>query len=75
MLQLRYNRKRDPFQYVKVLGDADGIRDLYWQLTHNYRAQDGTEIGVVSILNMEGLDVTAQIMTEPHQASSPLSNL
>ncbi len=36
MLQLKYTKKRDRFQTVTVLGDPEGIRDLYWQLTKNY---------------------------------------
>lgn len=75
MLQLKYTLKRDPFQYVTVFGDPEGIRNLYWQLTHNYQPQDGMAIGTVSVLNMQGVDVTKQVMTEPFQAASPLSYL
>ena len=51
MLKLTYNRKNDPFKYVTVLGDPQGIWDLYWQLTHNYQPQDGSEIGEIKITN------------------------
>lgn len=54
MLKLSYSRKSDPYQTVTVLGDYDGIRDLYWQLTHNYKAQDGTEIGFITVSDLDG---------------------
>jgi hypothetical protein len=54
MLKLTYSRKKDRFQTVTVLGDAIGIRDLYWQLTHNYKAQDSTEIGSVVVTSLDG---------------------
>lgn len=46
ILKLTYHRQNDPFQTVTVLGDAEGIRDLYWQLTHNYLPQDETAIKI-----------------------------
>jgi hypothetical protein len=54
MLILEYNLKRDEFLYVKVLGDVDGICNLYWQLTHNYKAQDGNAIGEIVVKDLEG---------------------
>lgn len=75
MLRLVYTKKRDRFQEVSVLGDASGIRDLYWQLTHNYRAQDGTEIGGVKVFDLHGRDCTADVMTNPHGVSTRLSTL
>jgi hypothetical protein len=58
---------------VTVLGDALGIRDLYWQLTHNYKAQDGTEIGDIQITNLDGQDCKPEILSNPHCNSSRLS--
>jgi hypothetical protein len=75
MLKLTYTRKNDEFQIVTVLGDAEGIRDLYWQLTHNYKAQDGTEIGVISVTDLDGRDCIAEIMTRPHSVVTRLSRL
>ena len=74
MLRLTYARKSDKFATVSVLGDAIGIRDLYWQLTHNYQAQDGTEIGSIRVLNLDGLDVTSELMNKPHGFDTWLSN-
>ena len=75
MLKLTYTRKSDEFQTVTVLGDAEGIRDLYWQLTHNYKAQDGTEIGCIRITDLDGLDCLAEIMTRPHSLATMMSRL
>jgi hypothetical protein len=75
VLKLTYTRKRDKFQTVTVLGDAAGIRDLYWQLTHNYKAQDGTEIGEIKVTNLEGLDCTRVFFQHPHGVDSQLSTL
>lgn len=75
MLRLIYTRKKDRFQEVSVLGDPVGIRDLYWQLTHNYKAEDGTEIGAIKVVNLEGVDCTSEVLVNPHANSSRLSNL
>ena len=75
MLKLTYNRKRDKFQTVTVLGDPVGIRDLYWQLTHNYKAQDGTKIGSIKISNLDGVDCTESIMTNPFGYCTDLCDL
>ena len=75
MLKLTYTRKRDRFQSVTLIGDAIGIRDLYWQLTHNYKAQDGTEIGSITVSNLDGVDCTADFRTSPHANSTRLSSI
>ena len=75
MLKLTYCRKSDEFQTVTVLGDEYGIRDLYWQLTHNYIANDGTEICNVSVSSLDGYDCTKTVMAEPFCASTYLSRL
>lgn len=75
MLQLRYSLKRDQFQYATLLGDPASIRNLYWQLTHNYQPQDGQAIGEIRVLNLAGEDVTDQVMRNPHGACSPVSVL
>lgn len=73
MLKLTYNRKSDEFKTVTVLGDAEGIRDLYWQLTHNYKAQDGTEIGCLRVTDLDGRDCLSEVMTSPHSVATSLS--
>lgn len=75
MLQLRYSLKRDRFQYATVFGDPGAISNLYWQLTHNYQAQDGQAIGEIKVLTMDGTDVTSTIMTNPFGSSSPLTTI
>lgn len=75
MLKLTYTRKRDKYLHVSVLGDAEGIRDLYWQLTHNYKAQDGTEIGSVSVKSLDGYDCTDSILSRPFENDTQLSRL
>lgn len=74
MLKLTYNRKRDEFQTVAVLGDYEGIRDLYWQLTKNYECRDGTCIGDIRVANLDGEDVTETVMTRPWQSDTRLSS-
>ena len=75
MLQLRYSLKRDPHQYATLFGDPAAIRNLYWQLTHNYQAQDGQAIGGVKVMTMAGHDVTSTVMTNPFGASAPLTTI
>lgn len=75
MLKLTYTRKADKFQTVTLLGDALGIRDLYWQLTHNYKAIDGTEIGAIEVFDLDGNRRTEEIMTNPFGAQSRLSSV
>jgi len=58
MLKLTYN---DKFRTNTVLGDSEGIRDLYWQLTHNYTPKDGTEIGNITVTTLDGYDCTNDI--------------
>lgn len=75
MLKLTYARKNDEFQTVTVLGDAAGIRDLYWQLTHNYKPQDGTAIGYMRVTDLDGRDCIAEVMTRPHSVATSMSRL
>lgn len=75
MLQLKYTMLADSHQHVIVIGDPDGIRDLYWQLTKNYYANDGTAIGSVRVLNLSGDDITSSVMSNPWQHSTRLSHL
>jgi hypothetical protein len=75
LLQLKYTRKNDPNQFATVIGDPDAVRDLYWQLTHNYNAQDGTAIGIVSVFDMIGNDVTSSVMQNPHAVARLLTRL
>ena len=72
MLKLTYSRRRDKFQTVTVLGDVDGIRDLYWQLTYNYKARDGTAIYNIKITNLDGEVCTTMVRAYlyPSQLSS-----
>lgn len=75
MLQLRYSLKQDKYQYATLLGDPDSIRHIYWQLTHNYKPQDGTAIGEIKVLTLDGTEVTGQVMRNPHGCRMALSNL
>ena len=75
MLKLKYTKQKDKFQTVTVLGDSEGIRDLYWQLTKNYRCDDGTCIGEIRVLNLDGDDVTESILHRPWNNATRLSNL
>lgn len=75
MLQLRYSLKRDPQQYATVFGDPPAISNLYWQLTHNYRAQDGQEIGEIKVLTIDGNNVTNSVLANPFGSSKPLTTI
>jgi hypothetical protein len=75
MLQLRYSLKQDRFQYATVFGDPAAIRNLYWQLTHNYRPQDGQAIGAIEVLTMDGVNVTDRVLTAPFSAGTPLTTI
>jgi hypothetical protein len=75
MLKLTYTRQSDRFQTVTVIGDPIGIQDLYWQLTHNYKAQDGTKIGTITVSNLEGLDLPDGWWLEPYRYMTRLNNL
>jgi hypothetical protein len=75
LLKLIYSRASDPFETVTLLGDPKGIRDLYWQLTHNYMPQDGTAIGSIKVNNLEGIDVMKDFMVNPYACASQLSNM
>jgi hypothetical protein len=67
MLKLTYTRASDEYAEVSVLGSPEGIRDLYWQLTHNYSEEtDGTGIGTIKVGDLEGNDVTDSFMQEPY---------
>lgn len=75
MLKLTYNRKNDRFKYVTVLGDPLGICDLYWQLTHNYQPQDGSEIGEIKITNLDGVELdTKEFLSNPFSQMTHLSS-
>lgn len=74
LLKLTYSHKSDKFKTVTVLGDPKGIRDLYWQLTHNYKAQDGNEIGKITVTNLEGMPIAEKILnSEPYAYATDLS--
>ena len=79
MLILRYSRKKDRHQYATVQGDPESIRDLYWQLTHNYKAQDGTEIGEINVTTLDGRLVSLtgpdSLMSNPHGQVQPACTL
>lgn len=75
MLKLTYTKKRDRFQEVTVLGDPEGIRDLYWQLTANHVCKDWTGIEIVIVTNLDGHDCTAEIMARPYAHETVLSDL
>lgn len=75
LIRLIYNRKKDPAQFVTVLGEPAAIRDLYWQLTHNYSAKDGTAIGTVTVTDMNGKDCTNQILQSPFSITFPSTTI
>lgn len=77
MLKLTYSRRTDDHATVTVLGDAAGIRDLYWQLTANYKERpDGAGIGKITITNLEGTVLTPHtVMTTPFIYDTNLSRL
>ena len=76
MLKLTYTYKNDKSNTVTLLGDAEGIRDLYWQLTKNYKSADGTEIGAIKVTDLDGLEIDKyQIMTDPHAYTTILSSI
>lgn len=67
LLKLTYTRASDRFAEVTLLGSPKGIRDLYWQLTHNYSEEtDGTGIGTIKVRNLEHEDITDSFMREPY---------
>lgn len=71
MLRLTWKRK-DKFQMGYVIGDPESIRDLYWQLTHNYEPMDGTEIKEILIHSMDGQEVNIkEFMQNPHSVVYP----
>ena len=75
MLKLTYTRATDQFKRVTVIGTPEGIRDLYWQLTFNYKAQDGTRIGTVKVTNLDGDDCTKTIMEYPYAKSTAMDSI
>ena len=75
MLQIRYSLARDPHQFATLFGDPCAVSNLYWQLTHNYRAQDGQAIGEVKVMDMSGRDVTSSVMSNPFSCSQALTTI
>lgn len=71
MLQLQYSLERAKAEYATVMGDPASIRNLYWQLTRNHDAHDGTAIGDVRVFNMAGQDVTDTVLSNPFGAIRP----
>lgn len=74
-LRLTYTRAKDPTQFVSLYGEPAAIRDLYWQLTHNYKAQDGTEIGSVDVFDQSGNRKTDEILTNPWGVQAPTTTI
>jgi C-terminal processing protease CtpA/Prc len=75
LIRLTYTRQKDPTQFVTVLGEPAAIRDLYWQLTQNYSAIDGTAIGKVTVTDMNGKDCTDKIMHSPFSIPTPSTTI
>lgn len=76
LLRLTWERKSNNYLRGHVLGDPEAIRDLYWQLTHNYVPQDGTEIGNITIYDMNGDKVDIkEFMFNPHSQIYPPTRL
>lgn len=76
MLRLTWKRESDNFCFGFVLGDPESIRDLYWQLTHNYKANDGTKIGIIEIHSLDGqlVDIK-ELMSNPYSVVYPNARL
>ena len=73
ILKLTYTRASDKHAEVSVLGSPEGIRDLHWQLTHNYSKEtDGTGIGTIKVSDLEGVDVTEDYVSQPYQCMARL---
>ena len=71
MLKLTYSRVNDEFATVTVLGDAEGIRDLYWKLTTNCNKDS---IGKVTVSDLDGYALSEKIIfTNPHGVKTRLS--
>ena len=71
-LRLTWKRKNDKFEQGFVIGSPEAIRDLYWQLTHNYKAVDGTEIGEIEVHNLNGDKVEKKdLMQHPNGSVYP----
>ena len=67
ILKLTYTRASDKHAEVSVLGSPEGIRDLHWQLTHNYSKEtDGTGIGTITVSDLGGNSVTDSFICEPY---------
>lgn len=76
LLRLTYTRERDQFQQVSLIGDPLAIRDLHWQLTHNYSAKDGTKIGEIKVYDLEGALVPIdRLYQAPQSAGITLTRL
>jgi hypothetical protein len=75
LIRLSYTRAKDPHQVVTVMGEPLAIRDLYWQLTKNYSANDGTAIGQVKVTDMNGVDCTNQILVQPFSIPFPTTTI
>jgi hypothetical protein len=75
MLQLEYRLASDRFQRATVFGDPIAISNLYWQLTHNYRPQDGQAIGEIRVMNMTGQDVSDQVLAHPFRACDRMTTI
>lgn len=76
MLRLTWKRKSDKFCFGFVLGDPESIGDLYWQLTHNYSAKDGTEIGTIEVHSLDGevVDIK-ELKSNPYSVVYPNARL
>jgi hypothetical protein len=75
LLKLTYSLARDKFQTVTLIGDPDGIRNLYWQLTRNHSSQDGTAIGEIKVTDLDGIDCTREVFSNPHGNATPMCRL
>lgn len=76
MIRLKWIRREDRNAYGSVIGDPESIRDLYWQLTHNYNPIDGTAIYDVSVYGLDGVKYKySEIMQQPYVMSSTSNGL
>lgn len=70
MLKLTYTKQSiEGTDDVTVLGDVEGIRDLYWVLTHSLKMTR------VKVTNLDGTDITDTVMHSPYLRCTNLSTI
>lgn len=74
LLKLEYCIKISPHKRFVFISDAEAIRNLLWQLTHNYNSHDGTAIGELTVSNLDGVVINCEeILASPFRWATNLS--